>query len=194
MLSITFTGSFLVVIPKQKKNSICLNLFVVAIVNDANCRSRSTKQNIAQIILNAMPVVSRYTALSWQSFIRNTRLSAWLLGVIIVSLAVRTAAYNYDFSLSAKDNAYNFNPFYKPLKKEPLKTKQPRALASITIHLAQTQNDIRKDAPVIKTPLPETASLLAATDPVSQEISFRRSLFSSVAPPDIYILNAVFRI
>jgi hypothetical protein len=129
----------------------------------------------------------------WRRFFRGTRFSAWLLGIIIASLAVRTVSYNYDLALSAKDNGHNWNPLYKPLKPLPIKTKKPRALSSITVHRAQTHNDIRKDAPFVKFVPVQEAAIARCAAPTPQETSLRLSYFN-IEPPDLCVRNAVFRI
>lgn len=133
------------------------------------------------------------SSVSWQSLFRNKRLSLCLLGIIIISLAVRTAAFNYDLSLSVRDNAYNHNPFYTPVKKQPIATKKPRAMASITLPMAQSHSDIRKDAPVLKVSLipflhtKYILTLLCCKDTYLLAII-------KAAPPDLCLLHAVFRI
>ena len=112
--------------------------------------------------------------------------------VIIISLAVRTAAFNYDLSLSAGENAYNHNPFYKPLKKQPIAAKKPRAMASITLPMAQNHLDVRKDTSVVKVPL---ISFLHTVQTPSRFIFKQTYLLAllKAVPPDFCLLHAVFR-
>lgn len=125
------------------------------------------------------------------------RISTWravLVCIIALVLVVRTVAYNYDFSLSLQDNAHNYNPFHKPLKKQPIKEKMPRALASITLSMAQSHHHIRHDAPLLL----RTLSLhldITPKIPVAavQEQSLRLAFFNT-PPPDLCVLNAIFRI
>jgi hypothetical protein len=117
-----------------------------------------------------------------------------LLCIIAFALFARTVAYNYDFSQSLRDNARNYNPFHKPVKSQPIKEKKPRALSSITIPMAQTHSDIRKDAPLVKTLSPDCAIPTASPDDLaSQELTLQLALFN-VEPPDFCALHAVFRI
>lgn len=124
------------------------------------------------------------------------RIPAWrmvLVCIIALVLIVRTVAYNYDFSQSLADNAHNYNPFHKPVKSQPIKEKMPRALASITISMAQSHHHIRHDAPLLRVltlhlDITPKIPLVAV-----QEQSLRLAFFNT-PPPDLCILNAAFRI
>jgi hypothetical protein len=116
-----------------------------------------------------------------------------LLCIIAFALFARTIAYNYDFSQSLRDNARNYNPFHKPVKSQPIKEKKPRALSSITIPMAQTHSDIRKDAPLVKILPPDGATISSLPDISSNELTAQLALFN-VEPPDFCALHAVFRI
>lgn len=126
----------------------------------------------------------------------SERLQTWrtvLVCVLALVLVVRTVAYNYDFSLSLKDNAHNYNPFHKPVKSQPIKEKMPRALACITISMAQSHHHIRHDAPLSRIltlhfDITPNIPLVAV-----QEQSLRLAFFNT-PPPDLCVLNAVFRI
>jgi hypothetical protein len=116
-----------------------------------------------------------------------------LLCIIAFALFARTVAYNYDFSQSLRDNARNYNPFHKPVKSQPIKEKKPRALSNITISMAQTHTDIRKDAPLVKTLPPDCAITTPIPNIASHELTLQLALFN-VEPPDFCALHAVFRI
>jgi hypothetical protein len=108
---------------------------------------------------------------------------------------MRTVTYNYDLSQSVENNAYNFNPLYKPVKQQPIKTPKPRALASITIPMAQSQSDIRTNAQESTNNLLSVAVHLFAFSP---NTSFSPSLsalqYGALVPPDLHILHSIFRI
>lgn len=65
--------------------------------------------------------------------------------MLSVVLLVRTLAFNYDFSLSIKDNAPNYSEFKDFLKHQPIREKKPRPLSSITLPMAQIPAELRKD-------------------------------------------------
>lgn len=139
-------------------------------------------------------MISKYpTSLGWQQLFRSTRFSMWLLGIIIVSLAARTAVYNYDIALSAKDNAYNFNPLYKPVKSLPVKAQKPRALANITLPMAQTHSDIRQNSPLVDVIVQHHSCVSPLADSTPKETSLRLAYFNS-EPPDLCVRHSVFRI
>jgi hypothetical protein len=132
---------------------------------------------------------------SWQAYFRSTQFSVWMLLVVIASLAVRTAAYNYDLSQSAKNNAYNLNPLYKPVKQQPIKTKKPRALANITLPMTQSHNDIRTNAPEAKdSVLCSFNGFLQPNTNLSVQESTLRLTILNAPSSDFCALHAVFRI
>lgn len=166
-----------------------MNLFAITTFNDNAARNQQT---------SAPAAARQQSACQQQPTIgHSNRYSKWhvvLLCVVAVSLFARTVAYNYDFSLSLKDNARNYNPFHKPIRSQPIKAKKPRALSSITIPMAQTHSDIRKDVPLVKTLTPDCALAPAAPDCLaSHELTLQLALFN-VEPPDFCALHAVFRI
>lgn len=122
------------------------------------------------------------------------RLESALLLVLILSLFARTIAYNYDFSQSLKDNAPNYSQNYVPLKRQPIKTQKPRALANITIPMAQETSDLKQNSPLTDTFLfaPHNGNP-SSTSPCTLEYAAFLALAPS-SPPDICVLNAIFRI
>ncbi|MCU0423996.1 MAG: hypothetical protein MUF71_00085 [Candidatus Kapabacteria bacterium] len=138
----------------------------------------------------------RTTTSKWQSLFRSTRFSVCLLSVIVLSLVVRTAAYNYDLSQSATNNAYNLNPLYKPVKQQPVKAKNPRALASITLPMAQSQQHIRTFTPESKNLLGTVPPLPALPTSSSNHLPFQSpdALCLQATSPNLCVLHAVFRI
>lgn len=122
--------------------------------------------------------------------------SAWrrvLVCIIALVLVVRTVAYNYDFSQSPADNAHNYNPFHKPVKSQPIKEKMPRALASITLSMAQSHHHIRHDVPLLRI-LTLYLDVIPNIPLVAVQEQSLRLAFFNTPPPDLCVLNAIFRI
>lgn len=137
--------------------------------------------------------------------VRGSRAGTCLLLLIICSLSVRTASYNDDLLLSAESkgnkesDAYNYygNCTKAPVKQRPVQTQKPRALASITLPMAQTQHSLRREADDFAEPSPFAAhnDLLDLHTPsvVPLEQAACRACLSA-PPPDFCSLHAVFRI
>jgi hypothetical protein len=111
-------------------------------------------------------------------------------------LFARTIAYNYDFAQSLKDNAPNYNPFHKPVKSQPIKTKKPRAMSTITISLSQSQSELCHVNPLVKT-FSTLALAIISLPQQAQPFVCEKSTFLLLAqsqPPDLCVRYANFRI
>ncbi len=135
---------------------------------------------------------------SWQDMVRGSRAVQCLVMAIICSLSICTASYNYDLSRSAEHNAYNynFNTNKTPLSQRPIQTQKPRALASITLPMAQTQHnllqEIDNDSELPFSPHYNLLDLHTPSMMLMEQAACRACL--SAATPDFCALHAVFRI
>jgi hypothetical protein len=128
--------------------------------------------------------------------LRNAAWKSALLCLIALMLLVRTVAYNYDFALSLKDNARNYNPFHKPIHSQPITTKKPRAMSSITLPMAQSQADICQNTPLVKTFSSLHDVTIQAGSAPSHSLNEQSAylLLSQAEPPNLCVLHATFRI
>lgn len=129
--------------------------------------------------------------------LRNAAWKSGLLCLIALMLLARTVAYNYDFALSLKDNARNYNPFHKPIHSLPITTKKPRAMSGITLPMAQSQADICQNTPLVKTfsSLHDATIQSESTAPthlLNEQSAYL--LLSQAEPPNLCVLHATFRI
>jgi hypothetical protein len=132
--------------------------------------------------------------LVWQTSIRRSSAAERLLVVLIATLFARTVAYNYDFSLSVKDNAYHLQHHLTPLKRQPIKTKKPRALANITVSMAQQMADLKKDCPLTNLLVPEQIIHRTTCEKVAVVSLANLLVLAHSPPPDLCVLHAIFRI
>ncbi len=127
---------------------------------------------------------------------RNNSWRIFLLCTVALMLFARTIAYNYDFAQSLKDNARNYNPFHKPVKSQPIKTKKPRAMSSITIPMAQSQSEFCQANPLVKT-FSTLALAIISLPQQAQSLVREKSSFLLLAqsePPNLCVRHANFRI
>jgi hypothetical protein len=114
--------------------------------------------------------------------------------IIVGSLFARTVAYNYDFSLSVKENTFTYNLFHKAVKRQPIGMKKPRALSSIVLYKTQQTEDLQHHFPLkallFQTVRPHTLQLSLQTVPYLAPPTAQ-----ALPPPDdICVLNTIFRI
>lgn len=111
--------------------------------------------------------------------------------IIVGSLFARTVAYNYDFSLSVKENTFTYNLFHKAVKQQPIGMKKPCALSSIVLYHSQQTEDLQHHSPL-------KALLFQTARPHSFQVSSPTTYLATAQalppPDDVCTLNTIFRI
>ncbi len=142
-----------------------------------------------------MPYSNRHRIVPLQQVFRSSCFVTGLLFITTLSLFARTIAYNYDFSQSLKNNAPNYSKHYTCLKSRSIKTKKPRALANITIPMAQSNNDLKKKSPLV-TVSPFSFSMCESDADTSLLLSKHAAFLAPIpaAAPNLCVLYVIFRI
>jgi hypothetical protein len=115
--------------------------------------------------------------------------------IIICSLFARTLTYNYDFSLSVKENAFNYHLHHKPVRRQPITTKKPRSLSDIVLYRTQQTQDLQQYSPLQSRLFPLVPLSMQELSSQTAKRYYGTSTMLDLPPPDdLCILNTTFRI
>lgn len=119
----------------------------------------------------------------------------YILMIVCCVLFIRTIAFNHDFSLTFQDDAPNYCKLYDKLHKQPIRSKIPRPLSSITLPMAKILSDCRKVLHSLQS-IVEVSSLFVANTGVLANTSLSLPSYNSISTPKIslFIVHCIFRI